>query len=308
MIWLLLVLALIIATPLVIEQRRRVMNDTARGSATGSFVELSQGVTHFEWHGPARGPVLVCVHGLTTPSFVWRGMTRALVLMGYRVLTYDLYGRGFSSKPKGPQDRAFFVNQLAELLAHEGVGDHLTLVGYSMGGAISTCFTQAYPDRVHQLVLLAPAGMRIPDGGIIGFIRDTPLIGDWLALALYPRQLKRGILAEQNLPTSVPRITDLQLRELEFQGFVPAVLASLRGILNENLAPDHKAIAARGTPVLAIWGGTDAVIHPSSIGTLAEWNRDARHEVIGGAGHGLTYTHTNDVLRLMRSWLKPPTI
>jgi hypothetical protein len=65
MIWLLLVLALIIATPLVVEQRCRVMNDTARGSATGSFVELSQGVTHFEWYGPARGPVLVSVQGLT---------------------------------------------------------------------------------------------------------------------------------------------------------------------------------------------------------------------------------------------------
>ena len=302
----LLILVAIIAVPLVIEFRRRVMNDAARGSATGQFVRLSKGVTHFEWHGPPRGPVVILVHGLTTPSFVWRGMTRSLALAGYRVLTYDLYGRGFSSRPKGPQDRRFFLDQLSELLASEGVGDGLTLVGYSMGGAISTCFANAYPERVRQLVLLAPAGMHGPRGGLIGFIKDTPLIGDWLALALYPRTLRSGLRAERDLPTSVPHITDLQANELEFRGFVPAVLASLRGILSEDLSRDHKALAARGLPVLAIWGRDDNVIPSSSIGTLAEWNRDAQHEVIEGAGHGLTYTHTDEVLRIMRRWMTPP--
>ncbi|EEB85586.1 alpha/beta fold hydrolase [Roseobacter sp. GAI101] len=69
------------------------MNDVARGSAPGQFAELSRGVTHYEWVGPARGPVAVCVHGLTTPSFVWRSITKGLVLMGFRTLIYDLYGR-----------------------------------------------------------------------------------------------------------------------------------------------------------------------------------------------------------------------
>lgn len=307
MIWLLLILLALIAAPFVIEHRRKEMNDAARGSATGQFVELSQGVTHFAWHGPENGPVLICVHGLTTPSFVWRGMTRALAKSGYRVLTYDLYGRGFSSRPKGEQDRQYFVNQLSELLAHEGVGDNLTLVGYSMGGAISTCFATTYPERVHQLILLAPAGMGVLTGGLIGFIKETPLIGDWIALAFYPALLRRGIRAERDLPTSVPHVYDLQLAELEYRRFVPSVLASLRGILSEDLSRDHKALAARGLPVLAIWGRDDNVISPSSVGTLAEWNRDATHEVIEAAGHGLTYTHTDEVLRTMRNWMKPPT-
>ena len=306
MIWL-LILAGLIATPLVIEHRRLVLDDATRGSATGSFAELSQGVTHYEWHGPAQGPVLICIHGLTTPSFVWRGITRALAQSGYRVLTYDLYGRGYSDKPKGPQDRAFFVNQLAELLAHEGVGGKITLVGYSMGGAIATCFAGAYPARIHQVVLLASAGMKTPRGGLIGFIKDTPLIGDWLTLALYPRMLRRSVNAERSLRTSVPHVWDLQLAEHDLKGFFPAVLASLRGILNEDLAPDHRAIAARGTPVLAIWGREDDVIHSSALGTLAAWNRDVQHEMIEGAGHGLPYTHTDEALALMQAWLKPPT-
>lgn len=306
MIWVLLIVALAIALPVVAELRRQVMDDAARGSATGRFVELSQGVTHYQWHGPARGPVVVCVHGLTTPSFVWRSIAKALAVSGWRVLTYDLYGRGYSSRAKGPQNKQFFLRQLTELLAHEGVEDDLTLIGYSMGGAISTCFAATYPDRVRQLILLAPAGMGSIRGGTVGFIKNTPLIGDWLMLTLYPRMHRAGVRSEANLPTSVPRITELQEAELDYRGFVPAVLASLRGILARPLPAEHKTIVEHDIPVLAIWGREDAVIPASAIGKLAEWNRKARQEVIDGAGHGLTYTHTDEVLRIMRRWMTLP--
>ena len=306
MIWVLLILAVVIAIPLVLEARRQVMDDAARKTATGSFAELSQGVTHYEWHGPKDGPVIVCVHGLTTPKFVWNGMTGALAASGYRVLTYDLFGRGYSARIKGVQDADFFLRQLSDLLAHERVENDLTVAGYSMGGAISASFAARYPDRVRQLILLAPAGMGSVRTGLVRFIKDTPLVGDWLMLALYPSMHRKGVRAERNLPTSVPKITTLQENELNYRGFTPAVLASLRGILSRPLEAEHKTIAARGLPVLAIWGQQDAVISASARETLAGWNGDARQEAIAGAGHGLTYTHTDDILHIMRDWMDPP--
>lgn len=306
MIWLWLILAAVIAAPLFIEYRRRVMDDVARGSAPGQFVELSNGVTHFQWFGPERGPVVVCVHGLTTPSFVWRSIARALAGAGYRVLTYDLYGRGYSDRPRGKQDRVFFIQQLTELLAVEGVEDDLTLVGYSMGGAIATTFAATYPARMKRLILLAPAGMVPKNGGLLGFIKRTPGVGDWLFLALYPRMQRKGIRAEERLPTSVPNITRLQAAELENRGYLRAILASLRGILSDRLEAQHRKIAAHGIPVLAIWGREDRVIPATSVGALAEWNRHAQHETIEGAGHGLTYTHTDAVLRHMRGFMETP--
>ncbi len=303
MIWWLLIIAAIVALPLVIEHRRLPMDDMVRGSATGQFVKLSKGVTHFEWHGPASGTRLVCIHGLTTPSFVWRGMTRGLVLMGFRVLTYDLYGRGYSDRPKGEQNAAFFLSQLQELLALEGDNSKITLIGYSMGGAIATCYAAAYPDKVRQLVLLAPAGMGIASGKLGRFIAKTPYIGDWLMLTLYPRMLRKGLRAERGLTTSLPDIGMLQARELEYRRFVPSVLASLRGILSKSLRDEHQALHARGMSVVAIWGEDDTVIPLAAIGTLAEWSRDARQEVIKGAGHGLTYTHTDKVLAILKDAL-----
>ena len=109
MTWFIVILLGVIAVPVVIEVTRKRMNDSARKTATGQFATLSQGVTHFEWFGPQRGAIIVCVHGLTTPSFVWRGLTRGLAIMGYRVLTYDLFGRGYSDKAKGAQSSDFFL-------------------------------------------------------------------------------------------------------------------------------------------------------------------------------------------------------
>ena len=134
MTYLLILLAVFAAFPLGIEARRKPMSAAARQDASGDFVTLSQGVTHYEWLGPARGPVAVCVHGLTTPSFVWRGLARGLARMGFRVLIYDLYGRGYSDRVQGRQDRVFFLRQLNDLLADQQVNGDITLVGYSMGG------------------------------------------------------------------------------------------------------------------------------------------------------------------------------
>lgn len=302
MIWLLLIVVTVSCCalwPVLRERQRKTMDATERQQAPGQFVKLSRGVTHFQWHGPLRGPVAVCVHGLTTPSFVWQGLITGLTAMGFRVLTYDLYGRGYSDRPTGIQDRAFFLTQLEDLLGHEDVRGDFILIGYSMGGAIATAFATAHPDRVRELVLLASAGLATPKGKLVTFIRDKAGIGDWLMLTLFPKLHMRGTEAERDLDSSVPEIVDLQQKELTYQGFIPAVLSSLRGILTEDMAPDLRKLHQQGVPILAIWGQTDDVVPLSAMGRLAEHARSANQEVVEGAGHGLPYTHTPAVLTII---------
>ncbi|WP_425044518.1 alpha/beta fold hydrolase [Primorskyibacter sp. S87] len=300
----LLILVAIIAIPYVREWRRKPMDERARQDLPGEMVTLSQGNTYFRWHGPLRGPVAVCVHGLSTPSFVWDGMAGGLSAMGYRVLTYDLYGRGYSDRVPGTQDAAFFVRQLEDLLESQKVGDDITLFGYSMGGAIATSFASTHIDRVRHLVLLAPSGAKSSQGRMVRFIRDTPVLGDWLMLAHFPRKYLRGTEAERDLPSSVPGIVDLQQRELNYRGYIAAILSSLRGILSNDLETEHRHIHSEGVPVLAIWGRKDEVIPKSAIGKLSEWSRDARQEMIDDAGHGLPYTHTDQIMQILGQRLR----
>jgi pimeloyl-ACP methyl ester carboxylesterase len=294
----------VLAIPLVMEIARLPMNEDERENAPGQFATLPKGITHFEWTGPENGPVVVCIHGLTTPSFVWQSTARGLAEAGYRVLTYDLYGRGYSDRPMGRQDPAFFLQQLNNLLKDQKVTGDLAVIGYSMGGAIASLFAAARPDDIRQVVLLAPAGMTPVGDGILGFMVRTPVIGTWLMMMLYPHLLKRGIAKEKDLPTTVKDISYLQKTELDYRGFVPSVLASLRGMLNTVLQDTHEKLHAEGIPVLAIWGAQDDVIPLSAKDQLLAWNADSLQYVIEDAGHGLTYTHTDEMLEQVKLFLK----
>jgi pimeloyl-ACP methyl ester carboxylesterase len=307
MIWLgflALALGLLAAAPFLREVAKPEMDDTARRTAPGSFATLSRGVTHYRWMGATRGPVAVCVHGLTTPSFVWYGVAQGLKAIGFRVLVYDLYGRGYSDRPDGPQDSAFFVTQLEELLEDQGVDGDITLLGYSMGGAIATAFAALYPEQIRQVVLVAPAGLGHDLGPVARLVARGNAISRWLMHAVFPHMFRKGTEAERDLPSSVEGIVDLQQHELKYRGFVPAIERSMSGMLSEDLAEAHGDLAEAGVPVLAIWGREDAIIPLSAMGRLAQLNRSARQEVIEGAGHGLTYTHTDAVLHAMRDLMR----
>lgn len=295
MIWLLLLAALIVL-PFGVEAARRPMNARARARAAGQFAALSQGMTHYQWTGPETGPVVVCVHGLTTPSFVWDSIAQGLAAKGFRVLRYDLYGRGFSDRPPGVQSKAFFLQQLGDLLADQQVTGPVTVIGYSMGGVIATAFAASAPARVRQVVLLAPAGMQAVGATGFGALVRLPLVGRWLMLAWYPWVLRKGIRAEAQLPTSVPDITALQAKQLNTRGFIPAVHASLLGMLTDDFQGEHETLHRAGLPVLAIWGEDDGVIPLAAADQLTAWNPSAQNVTIQGAGHGLPYTHTAEVL------------
>jgi pimeloyl-ACP methyl ester carboxylesterase len=307
MIWTLVaLLAVLVAVPLLVERLRAPMDARGRRLATGDFVELSRGLTYYEWHGPARGPVVVCIHGLTTPSYVWAPVAVALTALGVRVLTYDLYGRGLSDRPRGRQDRAFFVTQLDELLTALEITRGVTLMGYSMGGAIAAAFAQDRPARIDRLVMIAPVGLGHRSSRFLTFCAAVPVIGDGLVRVFGDILYRRGI--DRNLPEN-PEVPDMVARmtgEMSTRGTLPAVLSSLRGMMAEDLAPTHRALAATSLPVLAIWGEADRVIPLAAMGRLAQINRRARQVELPGATHALPYTHPGDILGAVTDLLREP--
>ncbi|MFK7745692.1 MAG: alpha/beta fold hydrolase [Roseobacter sp.] len=296
MMWVLLICAALIAAPLIIEATRKPTNAARRSAAPGSFVDLPQGMTHFKWTGPEQGRVVVCIHGLTTPSFVWRQIEQDLAQQGFRVLTYDHFGRGFSDRIGGAQNRAFFLRHLHDVLESQKIDQDVTLIGYSMGGAIATAYAAQNPNSTRQVVLLAPAGARPVIGSTLGRLIALPVIGTWIILACYPEMLRKGLRAEADHPTSVPGINQLQNQELDYRGFLPAVARSLRGILSESFQADHQALRHAAIPVMTIWGADDAVIPISSKDILSEWNPDMLHHVIEQTGHNVPYAQHETVM------------
>ncbi|WP_368185256.1 alpha/beta fold hydrolase [Aestuariibius sp. HNIBRBA575] len=300
MLWLIAIFAAVVAVPFLLETRRRPVRAELYPKAPGDFARLSQGITHYRWIGPTRGPVVIAIHGLSTPSPVWEDIENGLAHQGFRVLSYDLYGRGFSDAAPGRQGRDFFLQQLNDLLAHENLTQDLSFMGFSMGGSIATAFAAEHPDRVKQVILVAPAGIQANESQFSATCRRIPGFGDWLHALLAAKRLRAGI---KSGPTSDDQKAT-QLHELKRRGFLPAILSSRRGMLMDIQETEHRSIAKSGIPVLAIWGTKDRVIPISAMGVLARWNPKALHETVAGAGHELPMTHGEKAADLIATMLQ----
>ena len=157
------------------------LDETERARAPGQFAELPDGKIHYRLSGPEGAPLIVMVHGFSTPAFIFEQNAAALREAGFRVLQFDHFGRGWSDRPSARYDMDFYDRELLGLLDALSITEHASFVGLSMGGPIVAEFAVRHPERVARVFLLVPAGFDVAgtDGVQASLIR-TPVIGDWL--------------------------------------------------------------------------------------------------------------------------------
>lgn len=85
-------------------------------------------------HNLTTNAQVVLIHGISMPSLVWKRVATRLAKAGFRVLIYDLYGRGYSEAPDAQTtsyDADLYITQLALLM--QAVGwRRARIVGLSM--------------------------------------------------------------------------------------------------------------------------------------------------------------------------------
>ncbi len=298
-----LTLCIIAIWPFSIERRRTVIGPNERHGAPGDFARLSQGVTHYRWAGPARGQVAVVIHGLASPMQSMDAVADGLGALGYRVLLYDLYGRGLSDAPEGRQNRAFFLRQLKDLLAFHDLREEVTLVGYSMGGEYRHRLCRREPLYDQARDPLCNYRHRRERDPLCPLLPPGAAVGDWWHALFAHGWIKRAI-PQRGQTKEIDNVQRAQRRELTRRGYLPGILSSRRGMLAEVQEEEHRKLGRKGIPVIAIWAENDSIIPLTSLGKLAEWNRTARHEVVAHADHGLPYTHGRELIEALRSALR----
>ena len=277
-------------------------------AAVGQAAELSDGVTWYELGGPESGIPVVLVHGLTTPSFIWDGPFETLARSGFRVLRYDLFGRGYSDRPALDYDPALYDRQLLELLAvafADNPEQPVHLVGLSMGGAVVTRFAVDHPPRVRSVSLISPAGVPV-ELPFRARIARAPLIGDYMMRALGDRLLASGL--DRNVATDRGREI-LQRRffeQTEYYGYKRAILSSLRSMPLESMQDVFERLGASSTPCLLLWGTADLVIpfelHRHVLAAMPE----ARFHALAGVGHVAPLDAPELTAELLLQFLRQP--
>ena len=235
------------------------LNDVIRANTSGSFVQLSDGYTHYELSGPEDGQPVVLVHGFSVPYFIWDPTFEFLAESDFRVLRYDLFGRGFSDRPKSRYEVDLFCKQLRELLDILGF-EKVTLIGLSMGGPITATFTERYPHRVRKLVLVDPAGARpVTVPGLLKAL-TTPGFGE-LALGLFGRGfLLKDIKSDFYDPVNVKAFVKKYMVQMKYKGFMRALLSTMRFGMLGDFSPTYRKIGELGTPTQLFWGRNDRTV------------------------------------------------
>jgi pimeloyl-ACP methyl ester carboxylesterase len=260
---------------------RRGLDPAARRDADGQFVPLSDGVTHYELSGPKEGPPVVLVHGFSVPYYVWDPTAQTLRTNGYRVLRYDLYGRGYSDRPPVDYTADLFDRQLLELMHAVGMRAPVHLMGVSMGGWVSATFTGRHPQLVRSLTLIDPIASR-PE---IPWVLRLPAVGP----LLFQVVLEPGMPARQTADFLQPaRFPDWPARygpQMQFRGFGRALRSTALALASVDFDRVYRRVAEVGCPVLLLWGREDKTVPFALNETVRRAIPAAEFHAIDGAAH-----------------------
>lgn len=233
------------------------MTDEVRAKFGKRSIALSAGKTAFEYQD-GDSPAVVLVHGFSVPSVIWDNTYKALSEAGLKVLRYDLYGRGFSDRPRAKYDAEFYVRQLKELTDEILGPEKLVICGLSMGGAIAVLFADRYPGRVQKLILVDPAGFPMPIPAAASLVK-VPLIGDYVGRIMARSAMAKGL--PTNFTGTVPPAVEAgALIQTDYAGYDDAIVSTLRHMDLTGLKPIYESVGKRRTKTLLLWGKQDKVV------------------------------------------------
>jgi pimeloyl-ACP methyl ester carboxylesterase len=126
------------------------------------WIEMASGRTFVRISGEATSPPLVLLPGSLATSLTWIPNIAALSSR-YRTYALDsIYDFGLSirwRKFKNREDIIVWLDEVLNVLIPTGT---FNLMGLSYGGWVASQYALCHPERLHKLVLLAPAMTVLP--------------------------------------------------------------------------------------------------------------------------------------------------
>ena len=187
---------------------------------------------HHVDEGPKDGPVVLCMHGQPTWSYLYRHMIPVLVEGGLRVIAPDLVGFGRSDKPAARENYTYQrqVDWLTHWLVKNDL-QHATFFGQDWGGLIGLRMVAENPDRFDRVVISntgLPVAVDVPDEVIEEYRRfrkeaPTPTLPEMMGaiggqgeehFSLRFAYWQKWCWETENLPVEVPVIGSIRGRQL----------------------------------------------------------------------------------------------
>ncbi|WP_413667181.1 alpha/beta fold hydrolase [Mucilaginibacter sp. Mucisp86] len=231
----------------------KTLTDASRKNIPGSFIKLSQGVTHYQLEGPDSAQVIILVHGFSVPYYIWDPTYDFLIKKGYRVLRYDMYGRGYSDRPDVPYNQDLYNTQILDLINQLKLGNKVNLAGVSFGGAVITNFTCSHPNLINKIILVDPV-----------YEQKKPASPQCFTLyneAVNSDERANGQTTDFLYPKNHPEWIKRYLPQMRFKGFRNALVSTMYNY-HQDGKQSNTCLNNTGKNVLLIWGKADKTLSP----------------------------------------------
>ncbi len=225
-----------------------------------------------------QGPPILLLHGFDSSFLEFRRLV-PLLAGSHRLIIPDLYGFGFCPRPlPGPYGPDAVLDHLDRLLDALGTDAAAPtgVIGASMGGAVAVALARRQPERIHRLLLLAPAGLT-------GRPMPLPPLLDrlgvrFLALPGVRRGLCRSAFAD---PDHAVGAAELEIASLHLQAphWAEALAAFAR---SGGFAGCGAPLPPQ--PLDVLWGAQDRILRPPQK-RAARALLGERLEELSGCGH-----------------------
>ena len=216
-----------------------------------------------------HGDPLLLLHGFDSSFLEYRRLA-PLLSERFQLFIPDLFGFGFSPRPLnasyGPESVLTHLDALLERMPAQSVG----VIGASMGGSVAVEMARRQPERIHSLLLLAPAGLT---GRPMPVPPLLDRLGAWfLARPGVRKGLCRQAFADPDADVGAP---EEQIASLHLQcpGWADALAAFARS----------GGFSGCGTPLPqqplhVIWGANDRILRAPQKQAAAAILRDGVEE------------------------------
>lgn len=280
------------------------LNELTRKDLSGSFIELPEGVTHYELSNPERENTVILVHGFSVPYFVYDPTFEFLTESGFRVLRYDFFGRGFSDRPDTSYNIDLFVKQLGDLVEALHFTRPVSLVGLSTGGPITATFTSRFPERVDKLVLIDPIGAKILALARILKVAAMPIVGEAMISLVRSDGLVKDIAANLFDRELVGHFQDRYIATMQYKGFKRGILSSIRNGMLNSFLKIYECVGKMDKLVLLFWGQDDPTVPLRHSSILRAAMPNAEFHLIENCGHIPHYEKPEEVNPILLDFLR----
>lgn len=233
-------------------QEVKNMDAAARVNAGGQFIQLTDGITHYQKAGVDTGKTVILVHGFSVPYYIWNGTYDSLVQQGFNVIRYDEFGRGFSDRPATVYNPAFYRKQLYDLIISLKLKAPVNLVGVSFGGAVGTDFAVHYPTLIDKIILIDP---------VYDFNRkkEPEIIADY-KMAIGHQKQADGQLEDFKYPEHFAGWVQKYKEQMQYKGFRHALISTINNYPGPTIISNYHSLNALHKKILLIWGRDDKTV------------------------------------------------